>query len=227
MMTALIFAYRKILEYRFYIAIALILITTALTFTNYSGWWWFSLILTIIAVLSHVMFGPMRFIQEAIQNEDMETAQKHIKTVLFPRLLIKPVRQAFYMLQSNMAMTNKDFKGAEALMNKSIKSKSKMLGEAGEGAAHLQLGMIAMQNGKRNEAKKNLRIAIEKGLPDKESEAAAYVQLCAIELQSRRLSQAKNLLNKAKKLNPQSPEIIPQIKELEKHINGAGNVRRR
>lgn len=218
-MLALMTLYRKLLEYRFYIGIALILITTGLTFTNYSGWWWFSLILTIIVVGSHLMFGPIRFIQEAIQNGDTERAQKHIKTVIFPRLLIKPVRQGFYMLQSNLAMTNKDFKGAETLINKSIKSKSKLLGQATEGGAYLQLGMIAIQNGNRNEGKKNLRLALEKGLPDNESMAAAYVQLSAIELQSRKVSQAKNLLNKAKKLNPGSQEIKTHIKELEKHLN--------
>lgn len=218
-MAVLIFIYRKLLEYRFYISIAMILITVGLGFTEYSGWFWFSLSLTILAVGSHLFFGPMRFIQEAIQNGDTETAQKHIKTVLFPRLLIKPVRQGFYMLQSNLAMTNKDFKEAETLMNKSIKSKSKILGAGAEGGAYLQLGLIAMQNGNRNEAKKNLRLALEKGLPDNESQAAAYVQLSAIELQSKRFSQSKNLLNKAKKLNPSTNEIKSHIKELEKYLN--------
>lgn len=226
MMILLTLIYRRLLQYRVHIGLALLALTIGLSFTNYNGWWWFCLIFAIIALLSHVMFGPIRFIQEAIQNEDYDKANKYIKTVIFPRLLIKPVRQGFYMLQSNMAMANKDFKSAEALMNKSIKNKSKILGANSEGASYLQLGMLAMQNGKRNEAKKNLRLALEKGLPDKESEAAVYVQLSAIELQSRKISQAKNLLNKAKKLNPQSAEIKPQIKELERHINGAGNVRR-
>lgn len=219
-MIALLSIYRKLIEYRFYIAIALIVITIALTFTNYNGWWWFALMMAIFMAGSHIFFGPIRLIQEAVQNGDEATAQKHIKTVIFPRLLFKPVRQSFYMLQSNMAMTNKNFKEAEVLMNKSIKSKSKILGDAGEGASYLQLGLIALQNGNRTEGKKNLRLALSKGLPDKESEAAAYVQLAAIELQSRKLSQARNLINKAKKLNPKSPEIVPQIKQIEKHLNG-------
>ena len=211
--------YKKLLEYRFYIGIALLLITIGLTFTDFSGWWWFSLIMTIIVVGTHLFFGPIRFIQEAVQAGDTATAEKHIKTVLLPSLLFKPVRQSFYMLQSNMAAANNDFEGAEALINKSIKSKSKVLGNESEGAAFLQLGMISLQNGKKNEAKKNLRLALEKGLPDIESEAAAYVQLSAIELQSRRFSQAKNLLTKAKKLNPQTPEVKSQIQELNKHMN--------
>lgn len=218
-MLILMTIYRKLLEYRLYIGLALLAITIGLGFTNYDGWWWFSLILTIVAIGSHLFFGPIRFIQEAVQAGDMETAQKHIKTVIFPRLLFKPIRQGFYMLQSNIAMTNKDFEGAETLMNKSIKSKSKVLGASGEGGAYLQLGMIALQNGKKNEAKKSLRMALEKGLPDKDSKATAYLQLCAIELQSRRFSQATILFKKAKQQNAPSAEVKEQIKQMEKHIH--------
>lgn len=218
--------YKKILEYRLYLCAVLIITTIALGFTSYSGWFWFSLMLTLLAVLSQLFFGPIRFIQEAVQAGDMETAKKHMKTVFFPRLLFKPIRQGFYMLQSNMAMVDKDFATAETLMNKSIKSKSKVLGAGNEGAAYLQLGMIAMQNGKKNEAKKNLRIALDKGLADKESKAAAYVQLCGIELQSRRMAQATNLLKKAKQLRPNTKELTDQITQLEKHLNNRGAARR-
>jgi tetratricopeptide (TPR) repeat protein len=211
--------YRKLLEFRLYIGVALLAITIGLSFTNYDGWWWFALILTIVAIGSHIFFGPIRFIQEAVQAGDYETAEKHIKTVYFPRLLFKPIRQGFYMMQSNIAMSNKDFEGAETLMNKSIKSNSKVLGANSEGSSYLQLGMIAMQNGKKNEAKKNLRIALDKGLPDKDSKATAYLQLCGIELQSRRFSQATNLFKKAKQLNPKTPELKEQIKLMEKHLN--------
>lgn len=211
--------YRKLLEFRLYIGLVLLAITIGLSFTNLNGWWWFSLILTIIAIGSHIFFGPIRFIQEAVQAGDYETAQKHIKTVFFPQLLFKPIRQGFYMLQSNIAMAQKDFQGAEKLMTKSIKSNSKVLGANSEGASYLQLGMIAMQNGKRNEAKKNLRIAIDKGLPDKESEATAYLQLCGIELQSRRFSTATNFYKKAKQLNPQTAELKEQLKLMERHLN--------
>lgn len=218
-MLILMSLYRKLLEFRLYIGLVLLAITIGLSFTNLNGWWWFSLILTIIAIGSHIFFGPIRFIQEAVQAGDYETAQKHIKTVFFSQLLFKPIRQGFYMLQSNIAMAQKDFQGAEKLMTKSIKSNSKVLGANSEGASYLQLGMIAMQNGKRNEAKKNLRIALDKGLPDKESEATAYLQLCGIELQSRRFSTATNFYKKAKQLNPQTAELKEQLKLMEKHLN--------
>ena len=211
MMLVLTMIYKKLLEFRLYIAIALIITTIALSFTRYDGWWWFSLILAIIAVFSQLFFGPIRFIQEAVQAGDMETAKKHMKTVFFPQLLFKPIRQGFYMLKSNMA--------AETLINKSIKSKSKVLGAGNEGSAYLQLGMIAIQNGKKSEAKKNLRLAMSKGLADKESKAAALIQLCGIELQERNTAQATNYFKKAKALKPQTKEIKDQIAQIEKHIH--------
>ena len=194
MMLVLTMIYKKLLEFRLYIAIALIITTIALSFTRYDGWWWFSLILAIIAVFSQLFFGPIRFIQEAVQAGDMETAKKHMKTVFFPQLLFKPI-------------------------NKSIKSKSKVLGAGNEGSAYLQLGMIAIQNGKKSEAKKNLRLAMSKGLADKESKAAALIQLCGIELQERNTAQATNYFKKAKALKPQTKEIKDQIAQIEKHIH--------
>lgn len=219
MMLVLTMIYKKLLEFRLYIAIALIITTIALSFTRYDGWWWFSLILAIIAVFSQLFFGPIRFIQEAVQAGDMETAKKHMKTVFFPQLLFKPIRQGFYMLKSNMAMADQDFEAAETLINKSIKSKSKVLGAGNEGSAYLQLGMIAIQNGKKSEAKKNLRLAMSKGLADKESKAAALIQLCGIELQERNTAQATNYFKKAKALKPQTKEIKDQIDQIEKHIH--------
>lgn len=214
--------YKKLLEFRLYIGLALLAITIALGFTDFDGWFWFAVFVTFIAIGSHVFFGPIRFIQEAIQNGNMERAQKFINQVYFPRLLFKPVRQGFYMLQSNMAMANKDFQSAETLMNKSIKSKSKALGSAGEGSSYLQLGMIAAQNGKMTEAKKNLRIALDKGLGDKETKATAYLQLAGLEMQSRKFGPANNYFKKAKQLNPQSKELKDQITQMEKYIHRRG-----
>lgn len=210
--------YKKLLIYRVYIGLALLLLTIPAYFTeswNSFGW---AIFFAIIAIGSHLFFGPIRLIQEAVQNGDMELAQKYIKTVHFPRLLFKPIRQGFYMLQSNIAMTNKDYDTAESLMKKSIKSNSKLLGQDSEGASHLQLGMIAMQNGKTSEARKNIRLALKKGLPDKESKAAAYLQMAAIEIQARRLKIGRDFFKKAKQLKPNSKEIKDQIKEMERYI---------
>ena len=211
--------YKKLLEFRFYIGLALLAVCAVLAFVQEWNWFFLTLFFALFAIITHMLFGPLRLIQEAVQAGDMEEAQRFIKMVQFPKLLIKPVRQGFYMLQSNMAMQNKDFASAEDLMKKSIKSKSKVMGTENEGASYLQLGMIAMQNGKKSEGRKNLRLALEKGLPDKESKAAAYLQLASLEIQSRRFKQGRDLFQKAKKLKPQTSEIKMQIAEMEKYIH--------
>lgn len=212
--------YKKILIYRLYIGIVLLIGSIALAFIG-DNWGWFSLCLTIglIAFVSHFLFGPLRLIQEAVQAGDMAAADKYLKMVQFPKLLIKPVRQGYYMIKSNMAMQNKDFNTAEGFLKESIKSKSSLAGEEFEGASYLQLGMLAMQKGDRKEAKRNLKQALAKGLPDDDSMAAALLQLSSIEIQGRQLKQGKEYFKKAKKLKPQSKEIKEQLAQMGKYIS--------
>lgn len=211
--------YKKLLEYRWYLGWVLMALAAVLAFMQ--SWEWFSVVLflALFALISHLLFGPLRLIQEAMQANDMVLAQKYMNQVHFPKLLIKPIRQGFYMLQSNMAMSNKDFEKAEILMKESIKSNSTLMGKDTEGASYLQLGMIAMQNGKSSEARKNLRLAIQKGLPDSETLAAAYLQLSSIEIQARNLKIGKEYFKKAKQLKPQTPEIKSQLVQMEKYIH--------
>lgn len=211
--------YKKLLIYRLYIGIALLGVAIYLGFIQSWGWFSFILFFALLAIVSHFLFGPLRLVQEAIQANDMVAAQKYMSMVQFPKLLIKPVRQGYYMLKSNMAMTNKDFASAESYMKESIKSNTKIMGQEAEGASYLQLGMIAMQNGNTKDAKKNLRTALSKGLPDDDSMAAAFLQLSSIEIQARQLKLGRDYFNKAKKLKPKSKEIQDQIKQMGKYIS--------
>jgi tetratricopeptide (TPR) repeat protein len=212
--------YKKLLIYRLYIGIPLLLGAIALAFVG-DNWGWFTLCLTLglIAVISHFLFGPLRLIQEAVEAGDMEAANKYLNMVQFPRLLIKPVRQGYFMIKSNLAMQNKDFNTAEGYLKESIKSKSSIAGQEFEGASYLQLGMLAMQKGDRKEAKRNLRQALSKGLPDDDSMAAALLQLASIEIQGRQLKQGKEYFKKAKKLKVQNPEIKEQLVQMGKYIS--------
>lgn len=212
--------YKKLLIYRLYIGIPLLLGAIALAFLG-DNWGWFTLCLTLglIAVVSHFLFGPLRLIQEAVEAGDMEAANKYLNMVQFPRLLIKPVRQGYFMIKSNLAMQNKDFNTAEGYLKESIKSKSSIAGQEFEGASYLQLGMLAMQKGDRKEAKRNLRQALSKGLPDDDSMAAALLQLASIEIQGRQLKQGKEYFKKAKKLKVQNPEIKEQLVQMGKYIS--------
>jgi tetratricopeptide (TPR) repeat protein len=212
--------YKKLLIYRLYIGIPLLIGAIALAFLG-DNWGWFTLCLTLglIAVVSHFLFGPLRLIQEAVEAGDMEAANKYLNMVQFPRLLIKPVRQGYFMIKSNLAMQNKDFNTAEGYLKESIKSKSSIAGQEFEGASYLQLGMLAMQKGDRKEAKRNLRQALSKGLPDDDSMAAALLQLASIEIQGRQLKQGKEYFKKAKKLKVQNPEIKEQLVQMGKYIS--------
>ena len=157
--------YKKLLIYRLYIGIVLLLGAIVLGVMG-DNWGWFSLVLSLglIAVISHFLFGPLRLIQEAIQANDLVAAEKYLKMVQFPSLLIKPVRQGYYLIKSNMAMTHKDFSGAEGFLKHSIKSNNSITGQEYEGASYLQLGMIAIQKGDRKEAKSNLKTALAKSI---------------------------------------------------------------
>ena len=212
--------YKKLLIYRLYIGIPLLIGAIALAFLG-DNWGWFTLCLTLglIAVVSHFLFGPLRLIQEAVEAGDMEAANKYLNMVQFPRLLIKPVRQGYYMIKSNLAMQSKDYNTAEGYLKESIKSKSSIAGQEFEGASYLQLGMLAMQKGDRKEAKRNLRQALSKGLPDDDSMAAALLQLASIEIQGRQLKQGKEYFKKAKKLKVQNPEIKEQLVQMGKYIS--------
>jgi tetratricopeptide (TPR) repeat protein len=211
--------YKKLLMYRMQIALGLFVIAGILAAVGEWEWFWLFLPLGLIAFASHLMFGPIRFIQDAIQAEDMEAATKLMKSVKFPGLLIKPVRQGFYMLQSNMAMMEKDFTKAETLMKKSMKNKSKLMGGGDEGSSYLQLGMIALQNGNPKEAKKHLKMALSKGLPDNDSKAAAYLQLSSMEIQARQIKVGREYFKKAKALKPKAKELKSQIAQMDKYIH--------
>ncbi|HMF73207.1 MAG TPA: hypothetical protein VK616_17125, partial [Flavitalea sp.] len=64
-----------------------------------------------------------------------------------------------------------------------------------------------------------IRQAIRTGLPDKENEAAAYLQMCSLMMNKREFRAAKEFFRKAKALKPTTPEIVKQVKEIEKYIS--------
>jgi tetratricopeptide (TPR) repeat protein len=150
-----------------------------------SGFWpaFVLYLISLILIVGHFLFGPMRLIQGYMESGDMAGAQKVIDSIWFPGLLIKPVRSVYFTLKGNMAMVNKDFDSAEAHMKKSLSLGLPM--KEAEGSNKLQLGMLAMQKGNIREAENYIRQAIRSGLPDKENAAAAYLQLSSIMINKR------------------------------------------
>ena len=87
-----------------------------------------------------------------------------------------------------------------------------------EGANKLQLGMLAIQKGDMKQGESYIRQAIRAGLPDNENNAAAYLQLCSIMMNKREFRAAKDYFRKAKNFKPTTPQIVDQIKQIEKYI---------
>lgn len=215
--------YNLLIKYRLLIGIALGIIGGV---TNYLSGFWpaFPIYLVgLILILGHFFFGPLRLIQECMENGDMEGAEKILNSIKFPGLLFKPIRSVYYTLRGNMAMLKQDFDTAE----KDIKKGTALMSGGGmmkdqlkqaEGANKLQLGMLAMQKNDLKGAEGYIRQALRAGLPDKENEAAAFLQLCSIMMNKREFRAAKDFFRKAKALKPTTPQIVDQIKQIEKYI---------
>ena len=209
--------YSIIIKYRLYIGLALIAIGVV---TNiYAGFWpaFLPYLVGIILIAGHFFFGPLRLIQEHMEAGDMEGAEKVIATIKYPNLLYKPIRSVYFTLKGNIAMMKNDFDGAEVNMRKGLDLGMPM--KEAEGASLLQMGMLAMQKNDIRKAEGLIRQAISKGLPDKENQAAAYLQLCSIMMTKREFRASKEFFRKAKNLKPTTPQIVDQIKQIEKYIS--------
>jgi tetratricopeptide (TPR) repeat protein len=208
--------YNLLIKYRLYIGIIL----SALGgYVNYAAGFWpaFPLYLVgVILVAGHFFFGPLRLIQEHLESGNIEGAEKVISSVWFPNLLYKPIRSVFYTLKGNIAMMKQDFDGAEKMMKKGLDLGMPM--KEAEGASLLQMGMLHMQKNDLRQAESYIRSALRSGLPDKENESAAYLQMCSIMMNKREFRAAKDFFRKAKALKPVTPQIVDQIKQIEKYI---------
>lgn len=212
-----------LIKYR--LPLGVILLALAI-FTNIQAGFWPSFLLYLIAVIlivGHFLFGPMRLIQTYMEEGDMEGSKKVLDSIWFPGLLIKPVRSVYYTIKGNLDMVSQNYESAEKNLKKSndlMSGSSLMQGQMkqAEGANKLQLGMLAIQKGDMKQGESYIRAAIRAGLPDNENNAAAYLQLCSIMMNKREFRAAKEYFRKAKGFKPTTPQIVDQIKQIEKYI---------
>jgi tetratricopeptide (TPR) repeat protein len=209
--------YNVLIKYRFYIGLALVALGIAVNIA--SGFWpaFLPYFVGLILIGGHFFFGPMRLIQEYMESGDMVGAEKVLDSVWFPNILYKPIRSVYYTLRGNIAMYKQDFDGAETMMKKGLSLGVPM--KEAEGASLLQMGMLNMQKNNIKQAEDYIRRALRAGLPDKENEAAAYLQLCSIMMTRREFKAAKDFFRRSKALKPTTPEIVSQIKQIEKYIS--------
>ena len=141
--------YNLLIKYRLWIGLVLIALGV---YVNYSASFWpaFPLYLVgVILIAGHFFFGPLRLIQQYMEDGDMDGAEKVLNSIKFPQLLYKPIRSVYYTLQGNISMMKQDFVGAEKSMKKGLDLGMPM--KEAEGASMLQMGMLMMQK-KRSEA---------------------------------------------------------------------------
>ena len=210
--------FNLIIKYRLWLGIVLLALAI---FTHWQTSFWPSFVLYLAAVVliaGHFLFGPMRLIQGYMEEGDMVGAKKVVDSIWFPAILIKPVRSVYYTIKGNLAMVDQDFEGAEKMMKKSLSLGGGALTKQAEGPNKLQLGMLYMQKGDTKQAESYIRQAIRAGLPDNENNAAAYLQLCSIMMNKREFRAAKEYFRKAKGYKPTTPQIVDQIKQIEKYI---------
>ncbi len=179
---------------------------------------WILYIISFFSLLLYFMMGTMRLVQEAVSEGDVDKAMEYMKMIRFPRLLFKPIRVTYYMLQSNMSFASNDLQKAEENIKKSLNTKSSIVGNV-QGANLMQLGFIQLKQGNSKEARKNLLEAVKYGIDDKESLAAVYLQLSSIEIQRNQNRVGKEYFKRAKALKPKSDELQKQIKMMEKNIS--------
>ncbi|HJU46286.1 MAG TPA: hypothetical protein VJ647_05840 [Chitinophagaceae bacterium] len=211
--------YNIIIKYRFWLSLVAVAAAVALNVSGAAGFWpAFPLyFIGVIGLFSHFFIGPLRLIQEPMEQGNVDEVKKILDSIWFPGLLYKPVRSTYFTLKGNLAMMSQDFETAEKHLKKSSELGSPV--PEAEGANKLQLGMMAMQRGDMKQAEGYIRAAIRVGIPDKENEAAAYLSMCQIFMNKREFRAAKDFFRKAKACKPANKEIISQIKELEKYIS--------
>jgi tetratricopeptide (TPR) repeat protein len=182
--------------------------------------WWGSIpffLIGLVVIIVHFMIGPITLIQSYLESGDFEGAQKLLDRVKYPNLLYKPIRSSYYMLRANLSGANMNLEQAEADLRKSLDAG--MPDKSYEGSALLQLGSINMQKGNMKEAFENIKKAVSMGLPDEDSKAFAYLSLCSITMQRRDFRASKMYFSKAKSFKPSNPQIIEQVKEMQKYIS--------
>jgi tetratricopeptide (TPR) repeat protein len=209
--------YNLIIKYRFWLSLVAIALAVLVNIT--SGFWpaFVLYLLGVIGLFSQFFIGPLRLIQEPMEQGNIEEVEKILNSIWFPNLLFKPVRSTYYTIKGNLAMMKQDFDTAEKHLKKSNELGSPM--PEAEGANKLQLGMMAMQRGDLKQAESYMRAAIRAGIPDKESEAVAYLSMCQIFMNKREFRAAKDFFRKAKALKPRTPQVVEQVKEIEKYIS--------
>ena len=149
--------YNLLIKYRLWVGAVLIAVGG---YVNYSASFWpaFPLYLVgVILIFGHFFFGPLRLIQEYMENGDMDGAEKSMKKGLDLGMPMKEAEGAS-MLQMGMLMMQKnDLKQAESYIRGAIRKG--LPDKENEAAAYLQMCSIMMNKREFRSAKDFFRKA--------------------------------------------------------------------
>ncbi len=112
--------YNLLIKYRLYLSVLALVLAIVV---NISAGFWPAFILYFLAVIgiaSHFFIGPLRLIQEPMEQGNMEEVKRIMDSIWFPNLLYKPIRSTYYTLKGNLAMMNQDFESAVKHMKKRL-----------------------------------------------------------------------------------------------------------
>jgi tetratricopeptide (TPR) repeat protein len=209
--------YNLLIKYRFWAGIASLIIGLLLHFAGLGDIWAAIIFYTlaVLAIFTHFFIGPLRLIQDPMENGDVEAVERILNSIWFPNLLFKPIRSSYYTLKGNLAMANKDFDSAEKLLKKSASIGSTLA--ENKGSTDVQLGMMALQKGSYKEGEKYMREAL-KGSLDNESQAMALLGMVQIYMNKRDIRASKDFLRRAKNCKAKNEQVVAQIKDLDKHL---------
>ena len=111
--------YNTLIRYRF--ALGLLAIALAVLITIKAGFWaaFILYFIGLIALFSHFFIGPLRLVQEPMEQGNTEEVEKILATIKFPGLLYKPVRSTYYTLKGNF-FYKKEFSPSSSKIEKSL-----------------------------------------------------------------------------------------------------------
>lgn len=210
-------ARRLFLKYRLHLGLLFLVLGILLNFTSGIALAWIFYFIALILIFTHFFLGPLGLAQGFLEEGDLEGAESILNQVKFPRLLYKPIRSTFYFLKSITASTNQDLDAAEEYMEKCVNLGTPM--QEVQAQAFFQLGNIAFQKNDVKKANNYLKKAVNAGLPDNESRAAAYLQLASIAISRKDFRGAKRYHQLCKREKPRTPEVVTQLKQLDKYIS--------
>src|SRR5688500_3434643 len=101
--------YNLLIKYRLQLGILLLLVGGVANY--YAGFWpaFPAYLIGVILIAGHFFIGPLRLVQTAMEEGDMEAAERVINGIKYPGLLYKPIRSAFYTVKGQLKMMKQDF----------------------------------------------------------------------------------------------------------------------